>query len=178
MIDTSVHTYTHIQTEREWEREHRVYMPLIMVFCGLEGKESAMQETWVWSLGRSPGGGHGNSLQYACMENLHGQRILVVYSQQGCEESDTTERLSTPPENEGQDFLAFLYNCLLVNVTGDFGLQRMALFANSPLLPTNLPHFSMNYIFFLKSSHFGYCHMVCSLLLIVFSVMSLARRTC
>ena len=111
------------------------------------------------------------------MENPHGQRSLVGYSPQGRKESDTTERLSTAPEKEGQDFLAFLSNCLLVNVTGDFGLQRMALFANSPPLPSNLPHVSMNYIFFLKSSHFGYCHMVCSLLLIVFSVMSLARRT-
>ena len=25
-------------------------------------------------LGRSPGGGHGNSLQYSCLENPHGQR--------------------------------------------------------------------------------------------------------
>ena len=27
-------------------------------------------------LGRSPGGGHGNPLQYSCLEN-HGQRSLV-----------------------------------------------------------------------------------------------------
>ena len=25
-------------------------------------------------LGRSPGGGNGNPLQYSCLENLHGQR--------------------------------------------------------------------------------------------------------
>ena len=25
-------------------------------------------------LGRSPGGGHGNPLQYSCLENPHGQR--------------------------------------------------------------------------------------------------------
>ena len=31
----------------------------------------AMQETWVGSLesGRSPGGGHGNTLQDSCLEN-------------------------------------------------------------------------------------------------------------
>ena len=31
----------------------------------------AMWETWVRSLGweHSPGGGHGNSLQYSCLEN-------------------------------------------------------------------------------------------------------------
>ena len=28
-------------------------------------------------LGRSPGGGHGNPLQYSCLENPHGQRSLA-----------------------------------------------------------------------------------------------------
>ena len=45
--------------------------------------------------GRSPGGGHGNPLQYSCLENPHGQRSLVDYSPWGHKESDTTERLST-----------------------------------------------------------------------------------
>ena len=45
-------------------------------------------------LGRSPKGGHGNSLQYSCLENPHGQRNLVSYSLLGCKESDTTEWLS------------------------------------------------------------------------------------
>ena len=31
-------------------------------------------------LGRSPGGGHGNPLQYSCLENPHVQRSLVGYS--------------------------------------------------------------------------------------------------
>ena len=31
-------------------------------------------------LGRSPGGGHGNTLQYSYLENTHGQRSLVGYS--------------------------------------------------------------------------------------------------
>ena len=31
-------------------------------------------------LGRSPGGGHGNPLQYSCLENPHGQRSLLNYS--------------------------------------------------------------------------------------------------
>ena len=46
-------------------------------------------------LGRSPGGGHGNPLQYSCLENLHGQRSLVGYSSWGHKESDTTEQPST-----------------------------------------------------------------------------------
>ena len=31
-------------------------------------------------LGRSPGGGHGNPLQYSCLEGPHGQRCLPGYS--------------------------------------------------------------------------------------------------
>ena len=33
--------------------------------------------------GRSPGGGHGNSLQYSCLENPQGERSLVSYSPWG-----------------------------------------------------------------------------------------------
>ena len=39
-------------------------------------------------LGRSPGEGHGNPLQYPCLENLHGQRSLVGYSPWDHKESD------------------------------------------------------------------------------------------
>ena len=46
-------------------------------------------------LGRSPGGGHGNALQYSCLENPHGQRSLVGCSTWGWKESDITEWLST-----------------------------------------------------------------------------------
>ena len=31
-------------------------------------------------LGRSPGEGYGNPLQYSCLDNLHGQRSLAGYS--------------------------------------------------------------------------------------------------
>ena len=33
--------------------------------------------------GRSPIGGHGNTMQYSCLENPHGQRSLVGYSPLG-----------------------------------------------------------------------------------------------
>ena len=46
-------------------------------------------------LGRSPGGEHSNPLQYSCLENPHGQRILAGYSPWGRKESDMAERLST-----------------------------------------------------------------------------------
>ena len=41
--------------------------------------------------GRSPGEGHGNPLQYSCLENPHGQRTLGGYSPEGCKELDMTE---------------------------------------------------------------------------------------
>jgi len=31
-----------------------------------------------------PGGGHGNSLLYSCLENLHGQKSPAGYSPQAC----------------------------------------------------------------------------------------------
>ena len=42
-------------------------------------------------LGISSGGGHGNPLQYSCLENPHGQKSLAGYSPRGHQESDTTE---------------------------------------------------------------------------------------
>ena len=48
--------------------------------------------------GRSPGGGHGKSLQYSCLENL-----MEEYSGGGVTESDTTEATyHTPTVYQGQ----------------------------------------------------------------------------
>ena len=44
-------------------------------------------------LGRSPGEGNGNPLQYSCLENPMDGRSLVGYSPWGQRESDGTERL-------------------------------------------------------------------------------------
>ena len=41
--------------------------------------------------GRSPGGGHGNPLQYSCLEKVHEQRRLAGYSPEGQKDLDTTE---------------------------------------------------------------------------------------
>ena len=58
-----------------------------MGFAGGSGsKESACNAgdlDLIPELGRSPRGGHGNPLQYSCLENSHGQRSLVGYSQYG-----------------------------------------------------------------------------------------------
>ena len=76
-------------------------MPPTQVFLGFpagsDGKESACNAGALASisrLGRFPEGGHGNPLQYSCLENPHGQRDLESYSPWSCEE-DTTEQLST-----------------------------------------------------------------------------------
>ena len=59
---------------------------------GSDGKEFACNEGDLGSihgLGRSPGGGHGNLLQYSCLENPHGQRSLADYTVHGVEKSQT-----------------------------------------------------------------------------------------
>ena len=55
---------------------------------------SAKDAGFIPGLGRFPGGGNGNMLQY-CLENLMDKRSLAGYSSWGCRESDTTEQLST-----------------------------------------------------------------------------------
>ena len=66
---------------------------------GSVSKESACNAGHLGSipgLGRSPGGGNGNPLQYSCLENPHGERSLMVYSSWGHKESVMTgHRLST-----------------------------------------------------------------------------------
>ena len=57
--------------------------------CGVEDLGSV---PW---LGRSPGGGHGNPLQYSCLENPHELRSLVVCSPCDGKELDMTQRLNT-----------------------------------------------------------------------------------
>ena len=62
----------------------RLPTPVFLGFPGgSDGKESAGNMGDLGSipgLGRSPGGGYGNPLQYSCMQNHHGQRSLVGYS--------------------------------------------------------------------------------------------------
>ena len=81
-----------------WRRD-RLPTPVFLDFPGSSvGKESAFKVGDLGSvsgLGRPPGGGHGNPLQYSCLENPHGQRSLAGYGPWGRKESDRTERLST-----------------------------------------------------------------------------------
>ena len=63
-----------------WRRD-RLPIPVSLGFpCGSDGKESAYNAGDLGSipgLGRSSGGGHGNPLQYSCLESPRGLRILV-----------------------------------------------------------------------------------------------------
>ena len=61
---------------------------------GIESTCNAGDLGSIPELGRSPGGGHGNPLQYSCLENPHGQRSLGGGGG-GHKESDTTEQVST-----------------------------------------------------------------------------------
>ena len=81
-----------------WRRD-RPPTPVLLGFPGgSAGKESACNAgdlSSIPGLGRSPGIGNGNSLQYSCLENPHGQSSLVGYSPWGRKKSPMTEQLST-----------------------------------------------------------------------------------
>ena len=80
-----------------WRRD-RIFTPVLLDFPGSDGKESACNVGdlgLIPGLGRTPGGGHGNALQYSCLENPHGQRSLAGYSPWGHKELDMTEQLIT-----------------------------------------------------------------------------------
>jgi len=57
-------------------------------------------------LGRSPGGGNGNALQYSCLENPHEQWSLECCSSGSCKELDSTEDPCTQPL---MDFFFFFF---------------------------------------------------------------------
>ena len=64
---------------------------------GSDGKESscnAEDPGSIPGLGRYPGEGCGNPLQYSCLENSSEQRSQVGYSPWDRKESDTTEQLA------------------------------------------------------------------------------------
>ena len=79
-----------------WRRD-RLPTPVFLGFpCGSDGKDSACNVGDLGSIpgsGRFPGRGHGNPLQYSCLENPmdRGAWWATVH---GSTESDTTEQLS------------------------------------------------------------------------------------
>ena len=64
---------------------------------GSDGKDSACNAgnpVSISGLGRSPGEGNGNPLQYSCLENPMDRRAWRANSLWGCKESDTAEWLT------------------------------------------------------------------------------------
>ena len=71
------------------------YILLLSSSAGKESTCKAGDPGSVPGLGRSLGGGPGNSLQYSCLEDPCGQRSLEGYSTWSRKESDRTEQLGT-----------------------------------------------------------------------------------
>ena len=83
--------------EFEWSLYLEYHVGLMGFPGGSDGKESACNVEdlgLIPGLGKSPGGGHGNPLQYSCLKNPHEQKSLASYSPGGRRESDMTEQLS------------------------------------------------------------------------------------
>ena len=75
--------------EPKFESEIVKFHGLGFAAGGTDGKESDCNAGDLGSIpgsGRSPGGGHGNPLQYSCLENPHGQRSLAGYCPWGHKE--------------------------------------------------------------------------------------------
>ena len=96
-------------TGRKKKKKH--YLKYLMVTEGFPGGSDGTESSHnagdlgsILGLGSSPGGGHGNPLQYSCLENPHGQRCLVGYSPWGHKELDMTETLSTHMVSELRPF--------------------------------------------------------------------------
>ena len=73
----------------------------VFVYMDFPGGSDGKKSPWnvgdlclIPELGRPPGEGHSNPLQYSCLENPHGQRSLVDYSLWGRKESDRTMHIS------------------------------------------------------------------------------------
>ena len=75
MADGNVKWYRYYRKQFDLKKLHIVIMGLPW---WLRCKESpgCRRLGSIPGLGRSPGGGHGNVLQYSCLENPHGQRSL------------------------------------------------------------------------------------------------------
>ena len=89
--------------------------PALLGFSGgSDSKESACNVGdlgFIPGLGRFPGGGHGNPLQYSGLENPCGQRSLAGCNPWDCKESDTTERVTQLCPN-----LCNTYICLYIYI--------------------------------------------------------------
>ena len=96
-------------------------------------------------LGRSPGGGNGNPLQYSCLK----KRSLAGYSPKEHKESDTNEHTHMP-------FLSHIYDTHMINVhessntfymNSNHSLSHHAHWSNSQLTNRNNQYTIINIIY-------------------------------
>ena len=91
----------------------RLPTPIFLGFLGDSGgKESVLNVgdlDVIPGLGRYPGRGHGNPLQYSCLKNHHSQRSLEGYGPWDCKRSDMTERLSTAQDPSSKNPVILFY---------------------------------------------------------------------
>ena len=93
------------------------------------------------AFGRSPEGGHGNPLQYSCLENPHGQRSLWA-TVQGHKKSHMTEQLSMAQIVEYDIWQMYSY---LRNYWSKYGMnisitpKNLLVSLHNPLLTTLCP---------------------------------------
>ena len=98
-----------------WSRDRLPTIVFIRGFPrGSDGKESACVAgdlSSIPGLRRSPGGWHGNPLQYSCLEKPHGWGSLAGYSPWGHKELDMTEWLRTACQVFHLQFRQFFSMC-------------------------------------------------------------------
>ena len=68
---------------------------------------------YIWSNTHNTGEGNGNPLQYSCLENPHGQRILAGYSLWDRRESDTTKRLTHTQMHNIELTILTIFKCTI-----------------------------------------------------------------
>ena len=129
-------------------RRNRLPTPVPLGFPGgSDSKESACYVGdlgLIPELGRSPGGGHGNPLQYSCLENPHGLRSLASYSPWGRKESAMTEWLSTAQHST---YLNLIKSIITLNMKNQATIKRQRLdFPGGPVVkkpPANAGNMSL-----------------------------------
>ena len=108
MLNPFVRLFSGLNTAEEEEKEEKhihVWREKVGQFNQSKDNEStwnARDLSLIPGLGRSPGGGHGNPLQYSCLKNPHEQKSLAGYSPWGCKESDTTGRPSSAQHKDNE----------------------------------------------------------------------------
>ena len=137
-----------------------VYLPPF--HSGSDSKESACNMGDLGSiagLGRSSGGGHGNSVQYSCLENTHWQSSLAGYSSWHCKKSDMTATQHTAAHTHTCILIFLLFFKFLLKYSCFTILYYFVLYRKMNLL------YSYIYLLFLGfPSYFGHHRALSSIL--------------